>query len=143
MLHRTNLGSLHYKIAQLQHVSNALLANHLLLPGFHTSTMSLGFIEIDQFANRLCTLIAEGNDEEVNGIEAIVVHGVPRGDFLSPALLQGNELLANALDGDVNFGVLLIRDGILLKSERPRIRILPAGLSRTVKPNTSNQKHPQ
>ena len=60
--------------------------------------MTLGLVEIDHLLHGARAVVAYGRKEEVHGVDAVVVHRVPRRDFRSPALLHGEDFLLRLLD---------------------------------------------
>ncbi len=90
--------SLHEQVAQLQHVSDALLVENLLLALLHAALMPFGLVEVDHLLHRAGSVVAHGGEEEVHGVDAVVVHRVPRRDLRRPALLHGDYLLTRLLD---------------------------------------------
>ena len=113
--------SLHHKVADLEHVADALLVEHLLLPSLHAALVHLGLVEIDHLLNGGRAVVAHSGKEEIHRRDVVVVHGVPRRDLRRPSLLHGENLLLGLLDAlrqglvvRLDLGVALVDGGVTL-----------------------------
>ena len=82
----------------MQHVADALLVENLLLARFHAALVHLGLVRLTISCTVVALMVAHGSKEEIHGFDAVVIHGVPRGDLRSPLLLYGENLLFGLLD---------------------------------------------
>ena len=112
---------LHHEVADLEHVADALLVEHLLLPSLHATLVHFGLVEVDHLLNGGRAVVAHGGKEEIHRRDVVIVHGIPRRDLRRPPLLHSENLpfgLLNALRQSLvvrlDLGVALVDGGVTL-----------------------------